>query len=198
MVRLRVRSSAVFTKSAALSPDRLMRMSSGPSSRNEKPRAGWSNWTAAEGRGHGLAYARYKNMGAYCAVVAEIEAEADIRVRRLVVAVDVGEVVNPDGVVNQLEGGAIQAPSWTLKEAIATERDRVLSDSWETYPIIKFSEVPEVIVEIIDRPTEKPLGAGEAAQGPVAGAIANALYDALKVRVRDLPLTQDRIVAAMM
>ena len=107
-------------------------------------------------------------------------------------------MINPDGVANQLEGGAIQATSWTLKEAVVTEPDRIVSDSWETYPILRFSEVPEVVVEIVSRPDEKPLGAGEAAQGPVAGAIANAVYDALGVRVRDLPMTPDRIVSAMM
>ena len=86
-------------------------------------RAGWSAWRPREGAGHGLGFARYKNSGAYCAVVAEIEGDADIRVRRLVIAVDVGEAINPDGVANQIEGGAIQAASWTLKEAVRFDRD---------------------------------------------------------------------------
>ena len=150
-----------------------------------------------EGTGHGIGFARYKGAGAYCAVVAEVEGAADIRVRRLVVAVDVGEVINPDGVENQIEGGAIQATSWVLKEAVRFDRTRITSDTWETYPILRFSEVPAVEVEIIARPEEKTLGAGEAAHGPVAGAIANAVFDALGVRVRDLPITRERIIAAM-
>ena len=160
-------------------------------------RAGWHARRKADGIGHGVAFARYKSTGAYCAVVAEIEAEREIRVRRLVIAVDVGEVINPDGVINQIEGGAIQATSWTLKEEVRFDRRRVTSDSWEAYPILRFSEVPHVDVEIVARPDEKPLGAGEAAQGPTAAAIANAVGDALGVRVRALPITPERIVAAM-
>jgi CO/xanthine dehydrogenase Mo-binding subunit len=118
-------------------------------------------------------------------------------VRRLVIAVDVGEVINPDGVANQIEGGAIQATSWTLKEAVRFDARRVTSDSWETYPILRFSEVPAVEVEIVPRPEERADGAGEASQGPTAAAIANAVADALGVRVRDLPITAERIVAAM-
>ena len=160
-------------------------------------RAGWSAWRPREGAGHGIGFARYKHSGAYCAVVAEIEGDADVRVRRLVVAVDVGEAINPDGVANQIEGGAIQAASWTLKEAVRFDRTRVVSDAWESYPILTFSEVPAVEVEIVSRPEEKPVGAGEAAHGPTAAAIADAVFHALGVRVRDLPLTRERILAAM-
>lgn len=160
-------------------------------------RANWPAWKKGEGKGHGFGFARYKGAGAYCAVVAEVDGSADIRVSRLVLAVDVGEVINPDGVTNQMEGGAIQATSWTLKEAVRFDRTRIISDTWETYPILTFSEVPAVEVEIIARPEEKALGAGEAVHGPVAGAIANAVFDALGVRVRDLPITRDRIIAAM-
>jgi CO/xanthine dehydrogenase Mo-binding subunit len=159
-------------------------------------RAGWSARQKREGAGHGLGFARYKGFGAYCAAVAEVEVDPDIRVRRLVLAVDVGEVINPDGVANQMEGGAIQATSWVLKEAVRFDRSRITSDTWESYPILRFSEVPAVEVEIIARPEQKALGAGEAAHGPVAGAIANAVYDALGVRVRDLPITRERIIAA--
>lgn len=160
-------------------------------------RAGWSGRRKADGVGHGLAFARYKSAAAYCAVIAEIEAEREIRVRRLVIAVDVGEVINPDGVVNQIEGGAIQATSWTLKEAVRFDRRRVTSDSWETYPILRFSEVPAVEVEIVAHPEEQAVGAGEASQGPTAAAIANAVSDALGIRIRDLPITPERIVAAV-
>jgi CO/xanthine dehydrogenase Mo-binding subunit len=160
-------------------------------------RAGWSGRRKADGIGYGLAFARYKNGSAYCAIIAEVETSTDIRVRRLVAAVDVGEVINPDGVINQIEGGAIQSTSWTLKEAVRFDRTRILSDSFETYPILRFSEVPKVEVEIIARPSELAMGAGEAAQGPTAAAIANAVFDALGVRVRDLPVTRERIVAAI-
>jgi CO/xanthine dehydrogenase Mo-binding subunit len=159
-------------------------------------RADWSGWRRREGWGHGIAFAKYKNLGAYCAVVAEIEAGREIRVHRLVVAVDVGLVVNPDGVANQIEGGAIQATSWTLKEQVRFDRTRITSAAWEDYPILRFSEVPAVEVEIVSRPDLPWVGAGEAAQGPTAAAIANAVFDALGARVRDLPLTPERIAAA--
>jgi CO/xanthine dehydrogenase Mo-binding subunit len=160
-------------------------------------RAGWANRRKADGVGYGLGCAQYKNAGAYCAVVAEIEAKDEVRVRRLVCAVDAGEVINPDGLANQVEGGAVQATSWTLKEAVRFDRTRLTSDSWETYPILRFSEVPVVEVEVIARPDVRPVGAGEAAHGPTVAAIANAVYDALGVRVRDLPITRDRLIAAM-
>jgi CO/xanthine dehydrogenase Mo-binding subunit len=108
-----------------------------------------------------------------------------------VAAVDVGIVVNPDGVVNQIEGGCIQAVSWTLKEGMNA---RPLA--WEDYPILKFSEVPRVEVVVLQSP-QPSLGAGECTMGPVAAALGNAVHDALGVRVRDLPLTPERIVKAM-
>lgn len=165
---------------------------------NAARRAGWNGWQApGEGHGHGLAWVKYKNTGAYCAVVAEVEVAEVVKVRRLVIAVDVGLTINPDGVVNQIEGGAIQATSWTLKEAVGYDAQRITAVDWESYPILNFSEVPKVEVEIINRPGERAVGAGEAAQGPTAAAIANAVCSALGVRVRDLPITPERIVAAM-
>jgi CO/xanthine dehydrogenase Mo-binding subunit len=144
-----------------------------------------------ENRGRGIGFAKYKNLGAYCAVLAEVEATHELRVRRLVAAVDVGLAVNPDGVANQIEGGCIQAASWTLKEAY-----RPGVAGWEDYPILKFSEVPRV--EILPIQSHNPsVGAGECTMGPTAAAIANALHDALGVRVRDLPLTPERIAAAI-
>jgi nicotinate dehydrogenase subunit B len=158
-----------------------------------------ANWKPDRqtGRGYGLGFARYKNTGAYCAVVAEIESAEDIRVKRLTIAVDVGEAINPDGVINQIEGGAIQATSWALKERVRFDSQRITSNTWTAYPILRFSEVPEVQVEIISRPELEPLGAGEAAHGPVTAAIANAVFDALEVRVRDLPITRHSLIAAM-
>ena len=151
----------------------------------------WNGWKRTEGAGHGLGFAKYKNLGAYCAVVAEVEAGEALRVTRLVAAVDVGVAVNPDGVANQVEGGCIQAASWTLKE----EWRRGVT-SWEEYPILRFSEVPAVQV-FISKNEFPPAGAGECTMGPTAAAIANALQDALGVRVRDLPLTPGRIVRAI-
>jgi nicotinate dehydrogenase subunit B len=158
-----------------------------------------ANWKPApkSGIGHGIGFARYKNTGAYCAVVAEIEGEEDIRVRKLWVAVDVGEAINPDGVTNQIEGGAIQATSWVLKERVRFDTARITSNSWTEYPILRFSEVPAVEVDVIQRPEADPVGAGEAAHGPVTAAIANAVFDCLGVRVRNLPITRDSLIAAM-
>ncbi|MEE6308724.1 molybdopterin cofactor-binding domain-containing protein [Plantactinospora veratri] len=158
---------------------------------------GWQRRGTEESVGYGIGFARYKDRGAYCAVLAEVEARHEVRVRRLTLVVDVGRVVNPDGVRNQIEGGAVQATSWTLKERVRFDRWRVTSADWENYPILRFGEVPQVDVHLVDRPSEPSVGAGEAAQGPTAAAIANAVADALSVRVRDLPITADRIVAAL-
>ena len=120
-----------------------------------------------------------------------------MRVRRLVIAVDAGLVINPDGLANQIEGGAVQAASWTLKEAVRFDRTRITSDAWDTYPILRATQTPAVEVHIVSRPDCPASGAGEAAAGPATAAIANAVFDALGVRVRDLPLTAERIRAAM-
>ena len=159
-------------------------------------RADWKP-THKDGIGHGIGYARYKNTGAYCAVVAEIEGADDIRVRRLTIAVDVGEAINPDGVVNQVEGGAIQATSWVLKERVRFDRTGITSNGWTGYPILRFNEVPQVDVDVVQRADIEPVGAGEAAHGPVTAAIANAVFDCLGVRVRNLPITRESLIAAM-
>jgi CO/xanthine dehydrogenase Mo-binding subunit len=147
--------------------------------------------------GQGIGFARYKNSSGYCAVLAEVEAVREPRLCRLVVVADVGAVVNPDGLRNQLEGGAIQAASWTLKERVRFGSSGVTSTTWDSYPILRFSEVPDVEVHVLSDPEDPPLGAGEIAQGPTAAAIANALYDAIGVRVRQLPITRERILAAL-
>ena len=164
--------------------------------RKAAARAGWKP-RKEPGVGHGVGFARYKNTGAYCAAVAEIEGAEDIKVRKLTLAVDVGEAINPDGVINQIEGGAIQATSWVLKERVRFDRRRITSTSWSDYPILRFTEVPDVEVELIQRSEIDPVGAGEAAHGPVTAAIANAVFDALGVRVRKLPITRDALIAAM-
>ena len=117
--------------------------------------------------------------------------------KKLTLAVDVGEAINPDGVINQIEGGAIQATSWTLKERVRFDRERITSTAWSEYPILRFTEVPEVEVLLIPRPNLSPLGAGEAALGPVAAAIGNAVFDALEIRVRNLPITRERLISAI-
>lgn len=159
--------------------------------------ADWGSWPRPASVGRGIGYARYKNSSAYCAVVAEVEAVSQIRVRRLTIAVDAGLAVNPDGVINQIEGGAVQATSWALKERVRFDRFGVTSDTWESYPILRFSEVPAVEVALLDAQGNPALGVGEAAQGPTVAAIGNAIFDALGVRVRTLPFTQETILAAM-
>lgn len=160
--------------------------------------AGWKPGEKGDGvRGRGIGFCKYKNLGSYCAVIAEVRLEEQLRIVRAWAAVDVGRVVNPDGVKNQIEGGIVQASSWTLKEAVRFDRHFVTSLTWEQYPILTFAETPHVTVELIDRPEQGSKGAGEGAQGPTGAAIANALYNAAGVRVRELPLTRERIVAAM-
>jgi CO/xanthine dehydrogenase Mo-binding subunit len=159
-------------------------------------RAPWANREPREGFGRGFGFARYKGNGAYCAVAAEVELTHVVRVTRLVIAADVGYVVDADGCANQLEGGAVQATSWALKESVRFDRTRVTSNAWESYSILRFSEVPEVEVVLMPS-TERSVGAGEAAMGPTVAAIANAVFDAARVRVRDLPITAERIAALL-
>jgi CO/xanthine dehydrogenase Mo-binding subunit len=157
---------------------------------------GWRARVKREGFGMGLAYARYKHTGAYCAVAAEIEALDRIVCRRLWIAADVGEAINPDGVANQYEGGAIHGVSMALKEAVAFSPRVVTSDDWETYPILRFSEVPSVETCLIPRPDQPPLGAGEASLAPAIAAIANAIHDALGIRPRAMPFTPENLAAS--
>jgi nicotinate dehydrogenase subunit B len=158
--------------------------------------AGWDTRSGRDGTGFGVAVARYKGTAGYCAAVAEVEADTDVRLRGLWLAVDVGRVINPDGVRNQVEGGAVQSASWTLREQVRFDRDGITSANWDSYPILRFTEVPEVTVRIVDS-DEDETGAGELAAGPVAGAIGNAVADAVGVRVRDLPLTTAQITKAI-
>jgi CO/xanthine dehydrogenase Mo-binding subunit len=159
-----------------------------------------SGWSANEPRGvgvaSGVAFCRYKNTAAYVAAVACVEAGAEMRVTRVFCAVDAGLVINPDGLRNQIEGGVIQSASWTLKEEVRFDGRHVSTRSWNEYPILRFAEIPDVQVELIHNPGEPPLGVGEAAHGPAAAAIANAVARALDIRLRDLPLTRERLIAA--
>jgi len=151
-------------------------------------------------RGRGIAFAKYKNLATYVAVVAEVEVDRGsgaVKVPRVYAAADAGQIINPDGLANQIEGGIIQSTSWTLHEAVRFDAGGIRSRDWQSYPILTMPEVPKVEVELIGRPNEKPLGSGEASQGPAAAAIANAFANATGKRVRDLPLTRDRVKAAL-
>ena len=120
-----------------------------------------------------------------------------IKVVKAVAVVDCGRTISPDGVANQVEGGIVQAVSWVLKEQVRFDRSRITTRSWDDYPILRFSEAPPVEVTIIDRPDQPSLGMGEAVAGPTAAAIANAVFDAIGVRVRELPLTRERMMMAI-
>jgi nicotinate dehydrogenase subunit B len=161
---------------------------------------GWSRAAMPRHRGRGFAFARYKNLAAYCAIACEVEIEPDvgrIRMVRAVAAVDAGEIVNPDGIRNQTEGGILQSMSWTLYEAVQFDAMRITSADWSTYPVLRFAAVPESIgVHLIPRPGQPFLGAGEAAQGPAAAALANAVANAGGLRLRDIPFTPERAKAA--
>jgi CO/xanthine dehydrogenase Mo-binding subunit len=155
-------------------------------------RFGWKRGAAAPaGRGYGFAFARYKNHAAYCAVAVELAWDAErsrARLLRAVAAVDSGQVVNPDGLRNQVEGAILQSASWTLFEKVSFDARRIRSIDWSTYPILRFDGVPQSIeVEIVDRPGAPYLGSGECGQGPAAAAIANAVARASRERRRAIP-----------
>ncbi len=162
--------------------------------------AGMARWRSdsehGKGKGQGIGFCRYKNTAAYVAVVAEVEVDQNVQVRKVYCAVDAGLVINPDGVINQIEGGIIQSISWTLKEQVTFDRGRVVTASWENYPILRFDEVPAVEVKLLESVESASLGVGEAAQGPAAAAVANAVARALDCRIRDLPITRERIIAS--
>jgi nicotinate dehydrogenase subunit B len=163
---------------------------------------GWAErGPSGDGRGFGFAFARYKNLAAYCAIACEIAVEHEtgrLRVKRVVAAVDTGEIINPDGVRNQIEGAIIQSTSWAVYEGISFDRTRITSVDWSTYPILRFHSVPDSIeVHLIDRPGTPFLGAGETGQGPTGAAVANALADATGKRLRDLPLSPEKVKAAI-
>jgi CO/xanthine dehydrogenase Mo-binding subunit len=164
-------------------------------------RFGWTSFRKQPGHGRGFGFARYKNLAAYCAIAAEVAIDREsgrTRLVRAVAAVDSGQVVNPNGLVNQVEGAILQATSWTLYEAVSFDETRITSIDWSTYPILRFSAVPDSVeVHVINRPGQPFLGSGETGQGPAAGAVANAIADATGQRLRDLPLTRERIKAAI-
>jgi nicotinate dehydrogenase subunit B len=163
---------------------------------------GWrSGQRAPQDRGYGFAFARYKNLAAYCAIASEVEVNRETgrpRLVRAVAAVDSGQVVNPDGLINQIEGAVLQSMSWTLYESVTFDDTRITSIDWQTYPILRFNAVPDSVeVHIINRPGQPFLGSGETGQGPAAASIANAVADATGKRLRNLPLTRKRIKDAI-
>jgi nicotinate dehydrogenase subunit B len=163
--------------------------------------AAWQPGEKGDGRrGRGIGYARYKTVATYVAVIAEVEVDSTtgvVKVPRIWTAADAGQIINPDGLTNQIEGGAIQSMSWTLHEHVRFDRNGILSEDWSSYPILTMPDVPTVETVLIDRPNERALGAGEAAQGPTAAAIANAFAAATGKRIRELPLTPERVKAAL-
>ena len=164
-------------------------------------KAGWKpDDKGGSGKGRGIAFSKYKNLSSYVAVVADIEVDRTsgvVRVPRAYAAVDVGLIINPDGVINQIEGGMIQSASWTLKEEVRFDRDGIRSRDWADYQILTMPDVPQVEVALINRPSERALGVGEGSQGPMVAAIANAFAHATGRRLRDLPFTPDRVKAAL-
>ena len=158
--------------------------------------SGWRERTPREGEALGLGFARYKNNGAWCAAVAQVEALREIRVRRVWLAVDVGRVVQEDGVRNQLEGGAIQTVSWCLKESVQFDHTQVTSDTWSSYPILRFSEVLEVEVALIDRPQEPSLGAGGAHPRSAGRGDRECTGRSRGRALREMPFTWDRVQRA--
>jgi CO/xanthine dehydrogenase Mo-binding subunit len=162
-------------------------------------RANWSaRGPAGTGKGMGLACARYKNRAAYAAVVAAVTVQETVRVDRVWCLADAGLVINPDGARNQLEGGIVQAISWTLKEQVRFDTQGIASLDWDGYPILRFSEVPEISAEVVDGKDNPALGMGECSVGPTAAAVGNAVAHALGVRIHDMPFTRDRIMAALL
>jgi CO/xanthine dehydrogenase Mo-binding subunit len=163
--------------------------------------AGWREGENGDGsRGRGIAFAKYKNLSVYVAVIAEVEvdrATGVVRVPRAYAVADAGQIINPNGLANQIEGGIIQSTSWTLHEQVRFDREGIKSRDWASYPILTIPEAPVVSVDLIDRPTEKSLGVGEGSQGPAVAAISNAFANATGKRLREIPFMPDRVKAAL-
>jgi CO/xanthine dehydrogenase Mo-binding subunit len=164
--------------------------------------AAMANWQSrperGSGRGKGFGFARYKNRAGYCAVAVEAEVDETVRLVHVWCAVDGGLIISPDGAINQIEGGVVQGASWTLKEGVRFADGQVASATWNDYPILRFSEVPPVDVQLVDSTDQPSLGLGEVAHGPTAAAIGNAVAHALGARIRDLPLNRERIMATLL
>jgi nicotinate dehydrogenase subunit B len=169
--------------------------------------AKWEKRPSPKGRqsgdvvsGRGVSYCKYELVRTYVAAVAEVRVKrstGEIRVTRFYVAHDCGQIINPDGLKNQIEGNVVQTVSRTLKEELKFNRSMVTSLDWASYPILTFPEVPDIAVDLIDHPTEKPWGAGEPTAAVVPSAIANAVFDATGTRLRSVPYTPDKVKGAL-
>ncbi|HEY1364388.1 MAG TPA: molybdopterin cofactor-binding domain-containing protein, partial [Xanthobacteraceae bacterium] len=165
----------------------------------ERP-AGPTSSTDNVHKGRGISYVKYELVRTYIGAVADVEVDRTsgvVRVPRFYVVHDCGQIINPDGLKNQIEGNVIQTVSRTLMEEVKFDRAQVTSLDWESYPILRFPQAPEIVIELIDRPTEKPWGAGEPSAAVVPSAIANAVFDATGVRLRSVPFTPAKVKAAM-
>ena len=164
-------------------------------------KAAWKEGEKGDGiRGRGIGFSKYKNLACYVAVIADVEvdrATGVVRVPRAYAAVDSGLIINPDGLSAQIEGGIVQSVSWTLKEEVRFDKNGILALDFATYPILTMPEAPKVEIELINRPTERPLGSGEGSQGPAVAAVANAFAHATGRRVRDLPFHPARVKAVL-
>jgi len=161
-------------------------------------RANWHTRANSAMRGRGLAFAQYNNHKAYAAVIVDLSVDdaANVHVEKVTIATDAGQIVDRDGVRLQVEGGVYQAVSWTLLEEVRYAADGILTRDWESYPILRFDEAPEVEAVLIDRPGEPYLGPSECSVGPTAAAIANAIHDATGLRLHRLPFNADAIRSA--
>ena len=165
-------------------------------------KAGWQPHLrpAGNGRGQGIAFAQYKNIQCYAAIVVDVSVDrvsGQIHLEKAVIAAEAGQVVNPDGLSNQLEGGFVQAASWTLLEQVQFAANGITSRDWESYPILSFTAAPVIETVLLNRPELPFLGSGEATQNPTPAAIANAVFDAIGVRLREIPFTPARVRAAL-
>jgi CO/xanthine dehydrogenase Mo-binding subunit len=147
-----------------------------------------------------VGFSKYKNLACYVACIADVEIDrtsGKVHVPRVWAAVDSGQIINPDGLRNQIEGGVVQSASWTLHEQVKFDSNGISSRDWASYPIMTMPEAPKVTIELINRPNDRPLGAGEGSQGPTVAAIANAVAHATGKRLRDLPFDAGRVKAAL-
>ena len=151
--------------------------------------------------GRGIACVAYEGNNGYSAMVLELEVHRDtgvIAVKRMVVSIDCGPVSNPDGLKNQIEGGALQGMSRALLEEVTWDQQKITSFDWRTYRTLPLGfEVPKIESVLVNRPDEAATGAGETSITLVAAAIGNACFDATGVRLRQVPFTPDRVKAAL-
>jgi CO/xanthine dehydrogenase Mo-binding subunit len=161
-------------------------------------RANWqARGDAGSGYGYGVGYARYKNKAGYCALIAHVEVAERVKVLKIWACVDAGAIVHHDGLRNQIEGGILQAISWSLHESVRWNAQGISTHDWENYPILSFNDVPELDIHLVDAAEHPSLGSGEVATGPCAAALGNAVAHALGIRARHLPLNPERLMQAI-